>query len=283
MPNPNNYDNKDDFMGVCVPQVKQEGVENNPNPSQNEAVAICNSMWNQKDEGENMNNQKSASQYTETRFLNQERSNVRQEGEEGKIAGYGAVFWDGNAETEFKLFSEDNIDIVERIQPGAFDGVLEQDVRAFFNHDMNQILGRRISGTLRIGVDNTGLWYEIDAPDTATAREVLELIRRGDVSGSSFSFGIDDVDSAIEWTAEEGKEVRWLKRFDELIDVGPVAMPAYEGTVADVRSIEKVKQERQQRMQPQDDGTEQRNTCQQGDADLQYVEATIATRKAGLE
>jgi HK97 family phage prohead protease len=50
------------------------------------------------------------------------------------------------------------------------------------------VLGRNKSGTLRLSVDGIGLRYEIDPPDTQAARDLIESLRRGDVSGSSFAF-----------------------------------------------------------------------------------------------
>jgi hypothetical protein len=45
MPNPNNFDNKDDFFKVCIPQVIKEGTAKDDK----QAVAICNSMWDKKE------------------------------------------------------------------------------------------------------------------------------------------------------------------------------------------------------------------------------------------
>lgn len=45
MPNPNDYSNKDDFIKVCIPVVIKEGTAKD----NNQAVAICNSMWDKKE------------------------------------------------------------------------------------------------------------------------------------------------------------------------------------------------------------------------------------------
>ena len=69
------------------------------------------------------------------------------------ITGYGAVFYDPNDPgTEFRIWD----DMVERIMPGAFDrAIREDDVRSFFNHDENIILGRNRSApaTLALSVE----------------------------------------------------------------------------------------------------------------------------------
>jgi hypothetical protein len=113
------------------------------------------------------------------------------------------------------------------------------DARGLFNHDANQVLGRVGAGTLKLALDATGLRYEIAPGDTSVARDVLEFVRRGEVSGSSFSFRLER--GGQTWTTvTEGPdgyvdELREITDVAELFDVGPVTFPAYEGTSADLR------------------------------------------------
>ena len=46
MPDPKAYDNKDDFISACIPKVLEEGTAKD----QDQAVAICNSMWDDREE-----------------------------------------------------------------------------------------------------------------------------------------------------------------------------------------------------------------------------------------
>jgi HK97 family phage prohead protease len=149
------------------------------------------------------------------------------------IVGYGAVFHrDGEAGTEYRLGS----DIVERIAPTAFTRALKEkhDARALFNHDPNMLLGRAGAGTLRLSVDERGLRYEIDIPDTQVGKDVATSIARGDLAGSSFAFSINGKTGQ---RFEKGKDhdVRHILDVD-LFDVGPVTYPAYEGTTTGLRS-----------------------------------------------
>ncbi|MEM9990628.1 MAG: HK97 family phage prohead protease, partial [Bacteroidota bacterium] len=99
------------------------------------------------------------------------------------IEGYAALF--GSKSQNLGGFRE-------IIQDGAFDEVLQDDVRALFNHKNDHVLARTKSGTLSLSVDSTGLRYSFEAPDTTLGNDLLEMIRRGDISQSSFGFTIDE-------------------------------------------------------------------------------------------
>jgi len=149
----------------------------------------------------------------------------RVEGDEPKIRGYAAVF---------NRLSEPLGGFVEKIAPGAFKKTLkEADVRALFNHDPNNVLGRSSAKTLTLKEDDKGLFMEIDPPDTVQGRDVVTLIERGDVKEASFAFRVVK-DS---WTNEEGKTpIRTLEEV-RLFDVSPVTYPAYPQTTVDIRSM----------------------------------------------
>ena len=166
----------------------------------------------------------------ERRYVAASISPVTVEGradETPQITGTAAVFYNGKPETEFVLWDG----AVERIMPGAFDRAMkEDDVRALFNHDPNQILGRTTADTLSLSADSAGLKYTIDPPTTSPGLNVLASVKRGDVTGSSFSFIATDV----VWRTEDSIEIREIRGV-ELFDVGPVTFPAYGATTADVR------------------------------------------------
>jgi len=154
---------------------------------------------------------------------------LRGEGENPSIGGYAAVFYRaGDPSTEYELWKGAR----ERIMPGAFDGVTGDDVRALFNHDPNNVLGRSKSGTLKLSVDEVGLRYEIEPSDTTTYRNITTWLRRGDVDGSSFAFSV----LTDEWRMEGGNEIREIRKLGKLYDVGPVTFPAYEGASSGTRA-----------------------------------------------
>ncbi len=147
------------------------------------------------------------------------------------ISGYAAVF---NKETVIGGM----YGFREVIAPGAFDGAIKNDdVRALFNHNPDMLLGRTVSGTLTLAADKKGLRYDVELPDTAVARDVRTLIKRGDVTGSSFAFRVPD--NGDEWNYDEtkaGKLPLRTIRTVELYDVSPVTYPAYPQTSVSARS-----------------------------------------------
>ena len=137
------------------------------------------------------------------------------------IRGYAAVY---NSDSEWMG------GFYEQIENGAFDDVLENDVRAYFNHDENLLLGRVSSGTLRIGTDKRGLFYEVDLPNTSYANDLVELMKRGDVNQSSFAFLIGQ----DRWEQRDGKTYRIIEKVSRLLDVSPVAQPAYPDSTSEL-------------------------------------------------
>ena len=178
--------------------------------------------------------------------LTQRSLSVEQRGEGDDvrpcIQGYGAVFYNAtDPGSEFWLWD----DTVEHIMPGAFDNSLARDdVRSFFNHDGNHILGRRKVGgdsnTMALAVDNIGLQYSIDADaDDPFTQHVLRAIARGDVDGSSFMFRPVETNWRDEQVEVNGHNITIYVRevIDvEMFEVGPVVFPAYESTTAASRS-----------------------------------------------
>lgn len=148
----------------------------------------------------------------------------------GKISGYAVVFGP---------LSEDLGGFRERVAPTALDRTLKsgRDVRALFNHDLGQVLGRMANNTLRLRADSKGLAVEIDLPETTWAQDLRTSMKRGDINQMSFGFYVTDKDGE-EWEglSGDGPIVRTLKDI-ELIEVSVVSIPAYPDTTAAARSL----------------------------------------------
>ncbi|MEV8015638.1 HK97 family phage prohead protease [Streptomyces sp. NPDC086554] len=162
---------------------------------------------------------------------------------EERSSGDGRISMRGYA-YRFNELSHDLGGFRERIVPGAGAPSLRQnDVFATFNHDTASLLGRTSSGTLRVGEDREGGWYEIDLPDTTVGRDVAALLKRGDLAGSSFTFRVLDGGQrrSDDDDPETGLPVREITAMD-VVEVGPVVNPAYPTTQAALRSVEQALQ-----------------------------------------
>ena len=155
---------------------------------------------------------------------------IRQDGNKRTLSGYGAVFFDAdNDGTTYQL----GPNTFERFMPGAFDGItINQDVLATYNHDVNQPLGRTPK-TLRLSVDEVGLRYEIDLPDTQLGREIQTHVENDTIRGSSVTMSID----ADDVEREDGRVFRSIKAAT-IHEVGPVLTPAYAATSTEMRAID---------------------------------------------
>jgi HK97 family phage prohead protease len=164
----------------------------------------------------------------ERRFIDVSEIRLAKEGDVRTIVGYAAVF---NSEATIGNFFR------EKIMPGAFADVLNDDVRALINHDDNMVLGRTKAGTLKIGQDDKGLRIQITPPDTQAARDLQVSMERGDVSQMSFAFRVER--NGFEWDdSEPGKlPLRTIKKFRSLFDVSVVTFPAYDAAEASLRSV----------------------------------------------
>jgi len=128
-------------------------------------------------------------------------------------------------------------DFVEQIDPGAFEIVTNRqdedgkplETRCLFNHDPNHLLGR-FPTTMRMIVDDKGLRYECLLPETRSDLE--ELIFRGDLKGSSFSFVVSE--GGERWTTENGQSRRIVTKVKAILDCGPVTYPAYSDSSVSV-------------------------------------------------
>ena len=143
-------------------------------------------------------------------------SELRIENKESReVVGYGSVF---------NSLSENLGGFRELISENAFDSVLENDVRALFNHNPDYILGRSTAGTLSLSVDEKGLRYSVNIPQTSYGNDLMVSLDRGDITQNSFGFIVEEDD----WTQdEEGNTIRTIKKVSRLLDVSLVTYPAY--------------------------------------------------------
>lgn len=141
------------------------------------------------------------------------------------IGGYAA---------KFERMSQNLGGFVEVVDRGFFNksrGDGWPGVLARHNHDDNMLLGTTGAGTLRLMLDEIGLDYTVDLPQTRM--DVWELVDRQDVRQSSFAF----ITFEDDWTtSDQGFPLRRLVS-GRLIDVASVNTPAYEDTSTGLRSL----------------------------------------------
>jgi len=150
---------------------------------------------------------------------------LREQGSDRYCHGLGIVF-----DTEEEIFPG----LFEKVERGAVQPV--KPVRCYFNHDPNKVLGSQSSNPpLRLEESAAGLHYSCPlATDVTYVRDLVENLRRGNVSGSSFAFMVPPGgDTVTEDT--DGNIHRTIHRL-ELYEVGPVVTPAYSTTSATVRA-----------------------------------------------
>ena len=158
---------------------------------------------------------------------------VRASGDEMVIEGYAAVF---NQETDIGPFRE-------IIDPNAFDGRLDDDVRLLLNHD-GAPMARTTNGTLELSTDDHGLHYRAQLVDTQLSRDLYAMIKRGDISQSSFAFTIQDEE-------RDTNGARRIKRVGSILDVSPTTYPAYPTSTVSARK-KYGRQDEEKRTQPEE-------------------------------
>lgn len=138
-----------------------------------------------------------------------------------KISGYAAVF---NSRTSIGDFFD------EIIEPGAFKSTISEsdaDIRALFNHNWDNVLGRTKASTLTLSEDDRGLNFELELPNTSYARDLAESMERGDINQCSFSFR--EIEETWDYSVEPA--LRTLNEV-ELYEISVVSIPAYDDTEA---------------------------------------------------
>jgi HK97 family phage prohead protease len=134
----------------------------------------------------------------------------------------------------FDTLSEDLGGFREIIESSAVDRTFAEqiDVRALVDHEPAKIIGRLSAGTLALDKRRDGLYVRIDAPNTTVGRDILESVRRGDVTGMSFTFGVVRP-GGERFEPHDGQLVRYVSDM-RIREVSLVTFPAYTATDASV-------------------------------------------------
>lgn len=146
------------------------------------------------------------------------RVDEKQEG--GKklvLRGYPILF-----NTETNIYDFWYGEVRETILPTALNGTDLTDVYLITGHNIepDKVLGRN-NVNMRMEVDDTGLFFECQLPNTQLARDIYNLIEEGIVDGMSFGFTCSD-------EVNETTKTRTITHIDELFEVTITPFPAYK-------------------------------------------------------
>lgn len=150
------------------------------------------------------------------------------------IEGYAIVFG-----VESRILSDYWDNYREIIEPGAIteERLKEMDIKMTMYHNREKILARSTNGegTLKLTVDDVGVKYSFEAPNTVDGDTALELVKRGDLSGSSFMFWTDEKSGVSYEKRSDGIMLRRVKTIGMIYDMTIAADPAYEQTTVAAR------------------------------------------------
>lgn len=130
----------------------------------------------------------------------------------------------------------------EIIERGALADTNLRDVRFLVNHDTSKLPLARSrrnnkNSTMKLTVDDDGMGIRalLDTENNADARSLYSAVQRGDITGMSFMFSIDDE----EWeNLESDHPTRHIRKIGTVVEVSAVTFPAYEQTEISTRCKE---------------------------------------------
>lgn len=130
----------------------------------------------------------------------------------------------------------------EMIEAGALDKTDLRDVRFLVNHNTDMIPLARSrrnnkNSTMQLEVDKDGMAIRVnlDTENNSEAKSLYSAIKRGDITGMSFMFAIEDE----EWERlDTDLPLRRIKNISKVFEVSAVTFPAYEATEINARDIE---------------------------------------------
>ena len=163
-----------------------------------------------------------------------------QEGESRTIEGRAIVF---NAESE--VLDEWGERFREVILPQAvtMEFLNTQDVKMNMLHERELTIARWLmgAGSLRLGVDEQGVYFKFEAPRCDIGDRCLELVRTGVFTGCSFEFMPKDYDVERTKGADGKDEVIVRHKSFEFLSAITIGMdPAYRQTSVNARELDKL-------------------------------------------
>ena len=130
----------------------------------------------------------------------------------------------------------------EVIEDGALADTDLKDVRFLVNHNTDMIpLARsrnnNVNSTMQMEIvpgSGMAIRVDLDTENNAEARSLYSAVERGDISGMSFMFKVDE-DSWDDLDSEH--PTRHIRSISKVFEVSAVTFPAYEATSIQARGL----------------------------------------------
>lgn len=143
------------------------------------------------------------------------------------VSGYATTF-----DEPYTLYDIGDGKVVkEQVSRNAFDNTDRSDTIMQFDHE-GIVFARLSNETLKLTVDDHGLFVEAYLGGTANGRNLYEEIKGGYINKMSFGFTVTDDELA---EADYGY-LRTIKAIGKLYDVSAVSIPANDFTEISARS-----------------------------------------------
>lgn len=146
-----------------------------------------------------------------------------QEENEYRATGYAARF------EPYVLYEDEDGPVYERFERTAFDNADMSDIIMQYDHE-GRVLARLSNGSLRVRVDDNGLYMEADLSRTDAARQMYEDIRTEMVTKMSWRFALGE----FKYIPEERTIVHYSVK--KVYDVSAVSIPANNNTEINARA-----------------------------------------------
>lgn len=143
-----------------------------------------------------------------------------------------------------------NQKFVETIDSNSLENADLSDVRCLIDHNSSYVLGRTTAKTLNLKVDDEGLHFRCQLPNTTYAKDLYENVKLGNINQCSFGFSVDKDGDSFE-KRNDGLFKRTIKKIKSLQDVSVVTYPAYKDTdvAPALRSIEMIQEDEEKQIE----------------------------------
>ena len=157
--------------------------------------------------------------------------NTTLESSKNRVSGYACVF------------EKESVNLggfTEIIHRGAItqETIEKSDIFANLDHDPTYIIARSRNGkgSLKLSVDDIGLYFEFELPQTEKGNEIRSYLERDEITQCSFCFSLDVNDKESQkWSIRNNTQYREIYKIDKLYDIALVFQPAYEQTSVSLR------------------------------------------------